>query len=395
MATTSPTSSTGGWWYPNPGDPGGAWARTAIGAPLSNMAVVHDLDGDGDLDIVGTDGGPDGEDFSWARNNGGGGFTNFDITHPAMGGDFLQGAAVGQVIAGSGVEIVLSWHNGGVGTSMFTVPADPTTTAWPLTTISPTTNSEQSPTADVDGDGDVDVHLGDVWLRQDPGGTFSPQAGVPLSVGVPDRVVLADLDGDDDLDAVIGVEFAQRLVWGESSSGGATWTEHEIATDVDYFSVDAADLDGDGDVDVVGGAHLGNGEVLRVRERRRGASWGTHVVDPGDSSTIDHHDGTRLVDIDLDGDFDIVSIGWTPRSLVLYENLAIDDGGGDVTPPVIQSVVAVGDPPARGGRLGNQPLDAATAPTTLATGPISEGVAGLRHPSSAPTSAPSPWRRPR
>lgn len=338
-----PDLVTGGWWYSNPGNLGGNWSRTTIGAPLNNMAVVHDFDGDGDLDILGTDGQVNGESFSWARNNGGGQFTNFPITNSPTGGDFLQGAAVGQVIAGGGPEVVLSWHQGSAATWMFTVPADPTTAAWPLTAISSTTNQEQSPIGDIDGDGDVDVHLGDDWLRQDPGGTFSTQPGVPLTSGVPDRVVLSDLDGDGDSDVVIGIEFANRLVWGENSNDGANWTEHEIATDVDYFSVDAADLDGDGDIDVVGGAHQGSGEVFVYENDGQGTSWVTHTVDPGDSNQIDHHDGTQLVDLDLDGDLDIISIGWTLRSLVIYENLAIG-GDGDVTPPVVLSAVAVGDP---------------------------------------------------
>jgi hypothetical protein len=337
-----PDIVTGGWWYANPGTLGGAWTRQTIGAPLNNMAAVHDFDGDGDADILGTDGQPSGEDFHWAQNDGSGQFAILDITNSAMGGDFLQGVSVGQVVAGGTEEVLLSWHNGASGTSMFSVPADPTTAAWPLSQISPTTNQEQIPIGDLDGDLDVDVHLGTDWLRQDAAGSFSTQAGLSLSSGVPDRVVLADIDGDSDLDVVIGVEFGQLLVWGENSDQGVTWTEHTIAADVDYFSVDAADLDGDGDVDVVGGAHQGNGEVFLYENDGGGASWTTHTVDPGDSAVIDHHDGTRIIDMDLDGDLDIVSIGWSLRSLVVYENQAI--AVGDVTAPVIDAVFSVGDP---------------------------------------------------
>jgi hypothetical protein len=315
-----------------------------IGAPLHNMAVVHDFDGDGALDILGTNGQVSGEDFSWAENNGSGQFTIRDITNSATGGDFLQGAAADQVIAGGEEEIVISWHNGASGTSMFTVPGDPTDASWPLVSISATTNQEQVAFGDVDGDTDVDIHLGSQWLRQESNGSFSTQSGVAVSGGDPDRVVLADIDGDDDLDVVIGVEFAQRLVWGESENSGQTWTERVIATDVDYFSVDAADIDRDGDIDVVGGAHQGNGEVFLYENNGQGSSWITHTVDSGDSPLIDHHDGTRLVDMDLDGDLDIISIGWSKQSLVIYENLAIGAGNVDITPPDIQSVIALGDP---------------------------------------------------
>ncbi|MFQ5526964.1 MAG: FG-GAP-like repeat-containing protein [Thermoanaerobaculia bacterium] len=343
-----PDLVTGGWWYPNPGALGGTWTRQTIGAPLNNMAVVHDFDNDGDFDILGTDGQVGGEDFSWARNDGAGTFTNFDITNTATAGDFLQGVSLSQLIVGSGgggqEEVVLSWHNGGSGTAMLSVPDDPTTTAWPLTVLSATTNQEQVPLGDLDGDGDLDVHLGTSWLRQDAGGAFSTQSGISLSGGgVPDRVALADVDADGDLDVVIGVEFASTLVWGENDGSGGTWTEHGIATDFDYFSVDVGDLDGDGDVDVVGGAHKGSGEVSIYANNGSGTAWTSHVVDSGTSAAIDHHDGTILVDMDLDRDLDIISVGWTKKSLVIYENLAIDDGPTiDSTPPTVVSVSALG-----------------------------------------------------
>ncbi len=392
-----PDLVTGGWWYRNPGSLDGTWVRNTVGAPLHNMAAVHDFDGDGDLDILGTNGQAVGEDFSWAENDGSGEFTLRDITNPATGGDFLQGIAVDQVIAGDELEIVISWHNGASGTSMFTVPDDPTTVSWPLVSISDTTNQEQVATGDLDGDGDTDIHLGSDWLLQESDRTFSTETGVTLSGGVPDRVVLGNLDGDGDQDVVIGVEFAERLVWGENSNNGQSWTERLIATDVDYFSVDAADMDGDGDIDVVGGAHQGNGEVYVYENIDDGTSWITHIVDPGDLSSIDHHDGTQLVDMDLDGDLDIISIGWTQRSVTIYENLAIGGGNIDLSAPTLVSVTAFGDPTLvtvvfseslnvataedaanydidHGVTITSATLDPGGTVVTLATTPLSEGT---------------------
>ncbi len=331
----------GGWWYPNPGSLDGVWTRTTIGKPMNNMAVVHDFDADGDMDILGTNGNPSGENITWARNNGQGNFTNFDITNAPTGGDFIQGASVAQVVPGGKPEIVLSWHNFVPGTIMFTVPNDPTLASWPLDQISATTNGEQVPIGDINDSGRLDIHLGTQWLRKEADGSFSTRAGVTLGSGVPDRLSLADIDADGDLDVVIGAEGASRLVWGENHNNGDSWTEHVIATEVKYFSVDVGDIDGDGDIDVVGGAHKGNGEVYIYENTGQGDTWLRHVVDPGDSNQIDHHDGTQLVDMDLDGDLDIISVGWTKTSVVIYENLAIDGGGGgDTIKPSIQSVVA-------------------------------------------------------
>jgi hypothetical protein len=340
-----PDLAVGGWWYPNPGALGGTWTRNTIGAPLHNIALLHDLDNDGDLDILGTDGQVGGEDLSWGRNDGTGSFTNFDITNDPTNGDFLQGVSLHQLIPGGQEEVILSWHNGGSGTAMLSVPDDPTTAAWPLSVLSAITNQEQVPVGDLDGDGDMDIHLGDRWLRQEAGGGFTDQGGVVLSGGGdPDRVVLADLDGDDDLDVVIGVEFGTALVWGENNGSGGGWTEHAIAADFDYFSVDAADVDGDGDMDVVGGAHMGSGEVSLYENDGSGSGWTTHVVDSGHAS-VDHHDGTMLVDLDLDRDLDIVSLGWSKRSLVIYENLAIDDAPAqDTEPPTLVAALAPGTP---------------------------------------------------
>jgi len=82
-------------------------------------------------------------------------------------------------------------------------------------------------------------------------------------------------------------------------------------------------MDSDGDLDVVVGEHnLNNPSSAKLyvfeNADRNGTSWNQHMVYTGD----EHHDGVQVVDIDNDGDLDIISIGWSHNRVVLYENKA-------------------------------------------------------------------------
>ncbi len=137
------------------------------------------------------------------------------------------------------------------------------------------------------------------------------------------------MNGDGRLDAVVGYEAISRkgkLAWYEQGiSIAELWTEHVIAEIIGPMSLDVGDMDRDGDIDVVVGEHNMSSPAkaklyIFENENGRGTRWKKHLVFKGD----EHHDGAQIVDIDGDGDMDIISIGWSHSRVILYENKAID-----------------------------------------------------------------------
>jgi hypothetical protein len=221
---------------------------------------------------------------------------------------------------------------------MYSIPS-PATADWSWAGISSTTNNEQIAVGDIDDDGDLDIHLGTQWLRNDGGSWHTINAfrlGDPDGLAEPDRVELADIDLDGDPDVVIGAKNAEWVVWGEAPPDPeAPWTEHLIADNILGMSLDVTDLDQDGDIDLVVGEHdpeMGEvGRVMIYQNENQGGNWNAFQIDSG----LEHHDGTQFVDIDSDGDLDILSIGWQHAKTVLYENKARSGGQGNRPPAAV------------------------------------------------------------
>ena len=336
--------AAGGYWYRNPGSPGGAWTRSAFGPPLHNLAALHDFDGDGDIDVLGTAGvGSEvAPDFVFGRNDGLGGDTLFE--HVASGsGDFLQGVTIARLSPGERKKVVLSWHADADGVEALAVPDDPATETWPLESFAAANQQEALSHADIDRDGDQDVLLGTVWLDNDRGVAFNPKTLFQTG-NDPDRNRLGDIDRDGRLDAVVGYEAISTtgvVAWYRQPVNPTDpWSETVIAQITGPMSLDVADMDYDGDLDVVVGEHnlddpSSAGLFVFENVDGVGGSWTQHSVHVGD----EHHDGATVVDIDRDGDFDIVSIGWGHGRVLLYENQATP--GAVVMPPDVEPGCAI------------------------------------------------------
>jgi len=320
--------ATGAWWYKNPGRSTNSWMRHSIGQPLKNVSLIYDFDGDCHFDLLGrpAEGSDADPNFLAARNRGKGSFEILE--HPGQArGDFEQGIVVGFLEPEHEYQVAVSWHRAEQGIQLLTPPDEPFSAKWSWKRISEFSQDEALSAGDIDRDGDRDLLLGTRWLRNDRSG-WSLQT-VNTVEGDPDRNALADMNDDGLLDSVVGFEAINKpgkLAWYEQPGDlNESWNEHVVGTPVGPMSLSVADMDDDGDPDLVVGEHNYKDPetaMLIIFENLdgKGKQWLQHIVFTGD----EHHDGAVTVDIDSDGDWDIISIGWSHPNVLLYENLALD-----------------------------------------------------------------------
>lgn len=190
---------------------------------------------------------------------------------------------------------------------------------------------------DVDGDGDLDLVVGNGG--SDPGnqttfqanrlylnnGTSAPFAGVvaitiaPADLHYTNVVALGDVDGDGDLDLIAGNRGVSRnRLYFNDGSGGFD-AGHDITAD--SFSTTAlalGDLDGDGDLDlVVGNFAQANRIYLNDGSGDPWDSLGSGSAIPASSQyTI----SLALGDVDGDGDLDLIAGNYNNQANRLYRN---------------------------------------------------------------------------
>ena len=337
---------SGKFWYANPGAVGGSWTRAQLPAPIQDVIAAHDFDGDGDRDLLASTGAtePMSESrwwpFVWARNEGSGAFTMFDKLDVAginmPNNDPVQGVAIARLTANGPLQVIVTWddtekpNRNPHGVQMFTVPSNPATQTWPRQKVSDVSTGEQLTAVDLDGDADLDVFMGHIWLRNNhPTATWTPITIFEVGTTQASRHELVDIDGDADLDTFIGYSHdpeERKVAWHEQgASPQATWSHHLIDNLTRGYaeSLDAGDFDGDGDPDLI----IGEYNMQSAQEQPaslwifenlgQGNSWAQHLVYDGDS----HYQSSQAHDIDGDGDLDILSKGWHHGRVHLYENM--------------------------------------------------------------------------
>ena len=295
------------------------------GAP--NELYVGDVDGDTNLDVVVVS--RIADRVTWYQNVGGGVFgapnvieDNADGASSAFLVD-VDGDEDLDLFWGSRFDNKLALQKNLDGQGDFGEPELLATQGAP--------GAQLVNTADLDGDGDLDVLTAAfsndqvLWSENLGGGAFGASQLITDRTNGTEAAVAADLDGDGDLDVASASYFDNKVAWYENLDGEGTFGPQRVVSSDSFGPEDvfAADLDGDNDVDLLTASRSDSTVIWFENVDGQGTYGAGNIITEGgqEGPSI-----VRTADLDGDGDLDVMANGYNGTTIAWYEN---EDGLGD------------------------------------------------------------------
>ena len=245
-------------------------------------------------------------------------------------------AVVWQGNGGDDRKNVMFRHFDGTGTALSdeVVVNETTDQIQKTPSIAMTTSGDFVVTWSGNGDGDNDVlsaSAGDntiAWYENTDGrGTFGGKNVITANAADARSVYGCDLDGDGDIDVLSASAADDKIAWYENIDGrGAFVDQNVIADRADGAqSVFATDLDRDGDMDVLSTSAGDNTIAWYENTDGKGSFGGRRLI----SVRANGATSVNAIDLDRDGDADVLSVAAGDGKVTWHENRPLGDANGD------------------------------------------------------------------